>query len=46
MTSPTVPALLVEAFASAPLQGNGAAVVLLEQPASASWMQALAASLQ
>lgn len=46
MSSSTVPALLVEAFASAPLQGNGAAVVLLEQPASAAWMQALAGSLQ
>ena len=40
------PAVLVEAFAAAPLQGNGAAVVLLEQPASAAWMQAVAASLQ
>lgn len=39
-------ALLIEAFATGPLQGNGAAVVLLEQPAEASWMQAVAASLQ
>ena len=39
-----VQALLVEAFAAGPLQGNGAAVVRLEQPAAAGWMQALAAS--
>ena len=39
-------ALLVEAFAAGPLQGNGAAVVLLEAPAEAAWMQALATSLQ
>ncbi len=39
-------ALLVEAFSSAPLGGNGAGVVLLEQPASASWMQQIAASLK
>ena len=41
-----LPAVLVEAFASAPLQGNGAAVVLLEQAADAAWMQGLASSLQ
>ena len=41
-----LPALLVEAFASAPLQGNGAAVVWLDQPAAAEWMQGLAGSLQ
>lgn len=41
-----VAALLIEAFASGPLQGNGAAVVHLTQPAAASWMQALAASLK
>lgn len=39
-------ALLVEAFTGAPLGGNGAAVVLLEQPAKASWMQQLAGSLK
>lgn len=39
-------ALLVEAFTGAPLGGNGAAVVLLEQPAEASWMQQLAGSLK
>ena len=38
--------MLVEAFAAGPLQGNGAAVVLLETPAESAWMQALAASLQ
>ena len=45
MSAP-LPALLVEAFATAPLQGNGAAVVLLEASAQADWMQALAAGLQ
>jgi predicted PhzF superfamily epimerase YddE/YHI9 len=45
MTS-LLPAVLIEAFAAEPLQGNGAAVVLLEQPASAGWMQALAGSLR
>ena len=39
-------AVLVEAFASGPLQGNGAAVVLLQHPAEAAWMQAVAASLK
>ena len=39
-------AVLIEAFAAGPLQGNGAAVVLLEQPAEAGWMQALAASFR
>lgn len=41
-----LPAVLIEAFAAAPLQGNGAAVVLLEQPADAGWMQGLAGSLR
>ena len=41
-----LPALLVEAFAAGPLQGNGAAVVRLQQPAQTSWMQALAMSLR
>ena len=39
-------AVLVEAFAEGPLQGNGAAVVLLDEPAESSWMQALAASFK
>lgn len=39
-------AVLVEAFAAGPLQGNGAAVVLLQEPAAAGWMQALAASFR
>ncbi len=39
-------AALVEAFAEAPLGGNGAGVVLLQEPASAAWMQAMAARLQ
>ncbi|MFM7170478.1 MAG: PhzF family phenazine biosynthesis protein [Cyanobium sp.] len=37
---------LVEAFSDEPLGGNGAAVVLLEQAASAQWMQRLAGRLQ
>ena len=37
---------LVEAFSEEPLGGNGAAVVLLEQAASAQWMQRLAGRLQ
>jgi len=45
-SSELLPALLVEAFASGPLQGNGAAVVRLQQPASTAWMQALATSLR
>ncbi|MEN9541219.1 MAG: hypothetical protein RLZZ459_1310 [Cyanobacteriota bacterium] len=39
-------AVLVEAFAAGPLQGNGAAVVLLQDPAPVDWMQALAASFR
>jgi PhzF family phenazine biosynthesis protein len=39
------PALLVEAFSATPCGGNGAAVVLLEQPLAAAAMQALARSL-
>lgn len=35
----------VDAFTSIPLKGNGAGVVLLEQPADAHWMQQLAAEL-
>ncbi|MFZ9973607.1 MAG: PhzF family phenazine biosynthesis protein, partial [Vulcanococcus sp.] len=40
------PAVLVEAFTEDPLQGNGAAVVWLDQPAQASWMQRLAGSFK
>lgn len=40
-----LPALLVEAFAEAPCQGNGAAVVRLEQPLADRQLQALARSL-
>jgi predicted PhzF superfamily epimerase YddE/YHI9 len=40
------PALLIEAFSPRPLQGNGAAVVLLEHPATVGWMQGLANSLR
>ena len=39
-------AVLIEAFASAPCQGNGAAVVLLDHPLSAAAMQAIAGSLR
>ena len=39
------PAVLVEAFSETPCGGNGAAVVLLEQPLGAAAMQALARSL-
>ncbi|QCH14002.1 PhzF family phenazine biosynthesis protein [Synechococcus sp. CB0101] len=42
----TRPALLVEAFTDEPLQGNGAAVVWLDQPATATWMQRLAGSFK
>ncbi|QVV68376.1 PhzF family phenazine biosynthesis protein [Synechococcus sp. LA31] len=41
-----LPAVLVEAFTSEPLQGNGAAVVRLRQPAEAAWMQRLAGSFK
>jgi len=39
-----IPAVLVEAFTSVACQGNGAAVVLLDQPVSDGWMQGLARS--
>ncbi len=38
-------AVLVEAFADQPCLGNGAAVVLLDEPREAAWMQAVARSL-
>jgi len=41
-----IAALLIEAFTGEPLQGNGAGVVLLEAPAKAAWMQAVAGSLR
>ena len=41
-----LPAVLIEAFAEAPCNGNGAAVVLLQEPATAAWMQAVAGSLR
>ncbi|NDG75478.1 MAG: PhzF family phenazine biosynthesis protein [Synechococcaceae bacterium WB8_1B_136] len=46
VSSPQLPAVLVEAFGAGPLQGNGAAVVLLNAPAADPWMQALAASFK
>ena len=41
-----LPAVLVEAFSDRPLEGNGAAVVLLREPAPSAWMQRLAGSLK
>jgi len=38
----TPPAVLINAFAETLEQGNGAAVVLLDKPASAAWMQSVA----
>lgn len=43
--SSAIPAVLVEAFTEVPCQGNGAAVVLLDQPVSDAWMQSLARSI-
>lgn len=40
------PAVLIEAFAAAPCQGNGACVVRLDQPLRAAAMQAIAGSLR
>ena len=40
-----LPALLVEAFAAGPCSGNGAAVVLLDQPLGDGWLQGIARSL-
>ena len=39
------PAVLIEAFSARPCGGNGAAVVLLEQPLAAAALQAIARSL-
>jgi len=39
-------AVLIEAFSDSPFGGNGAAVVLLDRPAPAAWMQRLAGSLK
>jgi PhzF family phenazine biosynthesis protein len=36
---------LVDAFATRPFEGNQAAVILLDEPAEAGWMQSLAAEL-
>jgi len=44
--SAPLPAVLIEAFSDGPLAGNGAAVVLLEQPMAAAWMQGVAGSLK
>ncbi|MCK6503076.1 PhzF family phenazine biosynthesis protein [Myxococcota bacterium] len=38
--------LLIDAFADGPFTGNPAAVVLLDAPADAAWMQAVAAELK
>ncbi|MCT0199360.1 PhzF family phenazine biosynthesis protein [Synechococcus sp. CS-1325] len=42
----SLPSLQIQAFAERPLQGNGAAVVLLDRPADPDWMQAVAAMFQ
>ena len=39
-------AVLIEAFSQQPFQGNGATVVLLEQPMPDAWLQAVAGSLK
>ncbi|MFN5222491.1 MAG: PhzF family phenazine biosynthesis protein [Cyanobacteriota bacterium] len=39
-------AVLIEAFTQQPLQGNGATVVLLEQPMPDAWLQGVAGSLK
>ena len=43
---PGLPAVLIEAFTGVPCRGNGAGVVLLDQPVQAAWMQAIARSLR
>ncbi|HEY3609624.1 MAG TPA: PhzF family phenazine biosynthesis protein [Pseudonocardiaceae bacterium] len=43
MTGPRI--WVVDAFADRPFDGNPAAVVLLDQPASPSWMQSIAAEM-
>jgi PhzF family phenazine biosynthesis protein len=43
---PGCPAVLIEAFTDRAGAGNGAAVVLLAQPADDGWMQTIAASLR
>lgn len=43
--STAIPALLIEAFTDRPCQGNGASVVLLNEPVGDGWMQGLARSL-
>lgn len=40
------PFFLIDAFTDQPLRGNPAAVVFLEAPASAEWMQAFAAEMK
>ena len=46
MSLNSLPAVLIEAFSSGPFGGNGAAVVVLDSPMPAHWMQALAGSLR
>jgi predicted PhzF superfamily epimerase YddE/YHI9 len=46
MSSGPLPAVLIEAFSAGPFGGNGAAVVALDSPMPADWMQAVAASLR
>ena len=46
MSTDPLPAVLIEAFSAGPFGGNGAAVVALDSPMPADWMQAVAASLR
>ncbi len=41
----TIPCFQIDAFAPAPFQGNPAAVCVLDAPADARWMQAVAAEM-
>ncbi|MCU1381100.1 MAG: yddE [Acidimicrobiales bacterium] len=41
----TVPLLQIDAFTDRPFSGNPAAVALLQEPAEAAWMQAVAAEM-
>lgn len=46
MSGAPLPAVLIEAFSERPGAGNGAAVVLLDEPADDPWMQQLAGGLK
>ena len=42
---PPIPLLQIDAFADRPFAGNPAAVCLLDAPADAAWMQAVACEM-